>query len=78
MIDNYYYDRQIKQWILQFSNIFAGMKVQTGKGADGNREFIDIPVHYASQDRVVSWINSRQTQNHSFSLPMMTTYMSRN
>jgi hypothetical protein len=51
------------------------MQVQTGKGADGNTEMLHVPIHYASQDRVVSWINSRFTQNHSFSLPMLSTYM---
>jgi hypothetical protein len=75
MIDTYYYDKQIKKWILQFTNIFVGMQVQTGKGADGNTEMLHVPIHYASQDRVVSWINSRFTQNHSFSLPMLSTYM---
>jgi hypothetical protein len=76
MIDTYYYDKQIKKWILQFTNIFVGMQVQTGRGADGKVELLDVPIHYASQDRVVSWINSRFTQNHSFSLPMISTYMS--
>jgi hypothetical protein len=51
------------------------MQVQTGFGANGEIETINVPVHYASQDRVVSWINSRFTQNKSFSLPMMSVYM---
>ena len=76
MIDTYYYDNQIKKWILQFANIFAGMQVKTRMGEDGTVEFIDVPIHYASQDRVVSWINNRFNQNGSFSLPMMSTYLS--
>ena len=76
MIDTYYYDMQIKKWILQFTNIFIGMQVRTGKGEDGERTTLNVPIHYASQDRVVSWINSRFTQSQTFSLPMISTYMS--
>lgn len=67
---------QLKQWILQFSNIFAGLQVETGKGADGQKTRITVPINYATQDRAVAWITNRFTSSASFALPMMAVHMS--
>lgn len=75
MIENYYYNKQIKRWILQFANIFAGMKVMTGKDANGNINEIDVPIHYGSIDRVVAGIGTGFTQNKPLTLPMMSCYL---
>lgn len=71
MIDFFYYEGQLRSYLLQFCNIFAGLKVQTGKGECGEEEFITVPIVIGSKDRVVAAINAGNTQNKPFALPAM-------
>lgn len=72
----YHYEERIRNYILQFMAVFAGMKVRVGKLDD--RESALIPVHltYGAKDRVVASIFSDNTQNKPIRLPAMSTYMS--
>lgn len=71
MIPFYYYDGQIRKYLLQFCNIFAGLKVQTGKGECNEPEFMTVPIRVGSKDRVVAALEAGNTQNKPLSLPMM-------
>lgn len=75
MINFYHYEGQIRGYLLQFCNIFAGLKVQTGKGECDEPEFITVPITIGSRDRVVAALQAGNTQNKSFSLPMMAANM---
>lgn len=75
MIANYYYNAQLKTYIRQFANIFTGLQVYTGKGADGEVSEIDVPIVYASKDRAVASIGASNTQNRLHTLPIMSCYM---
>lgn len=75
MIDFYMYEGQLRAYLLQFCNIFAGLKVQTGKGECGEDEFMTVPIVVGSRDRVVAALNAGNTQNRPFSLPMMAANM---
>jgi len=57
--------------MLQFCNIFAGLKVKTGKGTCDADEYMTVPIAIGSRDRVVAAIQSGNTQNKPFSLPSM-------
>ena len=76
MINNYFYDAQLRTYLLQFCNIFAGLKVQTGKDACGENEFITVPISVGARDRVVAAIQSGNTQNRAFSVPAMVANIS--
>lgn len=73
-VENYYYNEQIKKWLIQFGNIFHGIVVKTGKRSDNITEFT-VPIKYATTDRVVAAISSRNTQNMLIQLPMNCFYM---
>ena len=76
MINNsYYYNNQLKKWIVSFANIFAGTKVKTGKDGCGEETMLDVPITYSSKDRVVAMLGSKNTQNKQHTLPMMSCYM---
>jgi hypothetical protein len=75
MLTSYYYNKQIKQYILQTANIFTGLIVKTGKGADGNITEIEVPVVYSSKDRVVASIGSGNTQNRLHTLPLLSIFL---
>lgn len=76
MINDFFYEGQLRSYLLQFCNIFAGLKVQTGKGECDVPEFISVPITVGSKDRVVAAINAGNTQNRPFSLPAMAATIS--
>lgn len=71
MIDFYFYEGQLKSYLVQFCNIFSGLKIQTGKGECDEPEFISVPIVIGSRDRVVAAIQAGNTQNRPFALPIM-------
>ena len=75
MINFYYYQGQLRQYMLQFCDIFTGMQVQTGKGECDVPEFITVPIRVGNKDRVVAALESGNTQNKLISLPQMAASM---
>ena len=75
MIDSYFYEGQLRNYLLQFCNIFTGLQVMTGKGECDVPEFISVPVSIGSRDRVVAAIQAGNTQNRPFSVPAMVANM---
>jgi len=73
--DGYYYDQQLKSYILQFMAIFSGLQVQIGKWNDKDERLISVPIHYGAPDRVVAAILADNTQNKPLRLPVMSAYM---
>ena len=72
----YYYNEQIRNYILQFMAVFAGLKVQIGKLDDREAALIPIHLTYGPKDRVVASIFADNTQNKPIRLPAMSVYMS--
>lgn len=75
MIRHYYYNKQIKKFILGFSNIFTGMQVSGGLDGIGNPIMMDVPIRYGSSDRVTAAMATGNTQNKLHTIPMMSCYM---
>lgn len=75
MINNFFYEGQLRSYLVQFCNIFAGLKVQTGKGECDEPEFMSVPITIGSRDRVVAALQAGNTQNRPFSLPIMAASM---
>jgi len=76
MIRHYYYNQQLKKFILGFANIFAGMQVSGGLDGAGNPIQMNVPVRYGSSDRVTAALAAGNTQNKLHTVPMMSAYMS--
>jgi hypothetical protein len=74
MIRHYYYNQQLKKFIVGFANIFTGLKVRTGKDGCGEISELEVPIIYGSRDRVVTAIGASNTQNKQYTLPMMACY----
>ena len=74
-IKHYYYSKQLKQHIVMFANVFAGLTVMTGKNSCGEIDAIQVPITYASKDNVVAHLGSGNTQNKRYTLPMLACYM---
>jgi T4-like virus Myoviridae tail sheath stabiliser len=75
VINHYYFDNQLRQYLLQFVSIFWGLQVQTGKGECDEQQFITVPVVVGNKDRVVAALLAGNTQNRMFSVPHMSAYL---
>lgn len=75
--NTYYYDSQLRNYILQFMAVFAGLKVSVGENDSGDQDrLIYVPIRYGSTDRVVAAIKSDNTTNKPIRLPTMVAYLS--
>ena len=66
----YWYDKQLKRYLVQFMAIFADMQVQVGWNEDKAPRLINVPIYAASKDRVVASIKAENTQNKPIRLPL--------
>lgn len=73
---NYYYDKQFRSYILQFMDLFVGLRVRTGF-RDGVAIDIKVPIIYGSSDRVAAYIMAGQDcdADQQVSLPIMAANM---
>lgn len=70
---DYYYGKQIKNYITQFAQVFSEMYVTVGKNDSGSQSnYIRIPIVYGSPDKVVMAIKSENTQNKMIRVPMFS------
>ena len=76
MKSTYYYDTQLKRYILQFMAIFSGLQVQIGKSNNNPSTLIPVDIHYGTQDRVVASIISSNVQTTPLKLPLMSANLS--
>lgn len=74
-ISHYFYSGQLRDYILQFCNIFSGLQVQTGKGECDEPEMISVTTVVGTKDRVVAALMAGNTQNRVFSLPTMAVHL---
>lgn len=72
ILDTYYYDEQIRSYMVQFAAIFAGLEVVTGWNEDDEPATIHVPIKNAAMDRVVGAIIGENTQNKPIRLPIMS------
>ena len=73
--DGYYYNKQLRSYLLQFMAVFAGMQVQVGKRDDTEPHLIPVYIKNASADRVVADIKSENTQNKPIRLPLLSAQL---
>ncbi len=69
--DGYYYNHQLRNYLVQFMAIFANMEVSVGKLGDVEERLIKVPIKNGSSDRVVADLKASQTQNKPIRLPLL-------
>ena len=75
MIQYYFYESQLRSYMLQFVSIFYGLRVKTGKGECDEEQFISVPVVIGHKDRVVAALMAGNTQNRTISLPTIAVHL---
>ncbi|MCS7316882.1 MAG: tail sheath stabilizer and completion protein [Candidatus Dojkabacteria bacterium] len=73
---DYWYDQQIRNYLIQFTRVFSVFSYAAGTNEDGSKKILPVPARYASTDRMVSAIQRNQSENTMLSVPMFTVYLS--
>jgi len=74
---NFFYDEQIRRFLLQFTRIFSNFQVEYGRNEEGtNHALIRVPVRYGDASRQAQTIIQQNSASAMPSTPMMTFYIS--
>ena len=68
---DYWYDAQLRRYLLQFMRIFSGFKVSEGL-RDGVTHYNKVPVRYADMQRMVAHILTKGSENLVNSTPFIS------
>ena len=68
---NYWYNGQLRKYLLQFMAIFHGLQVQTGRQNCDMASMVPVQITAGAKDRVVAAVGTGNTQNRVFALPIM-------
>jgi hypothetical protein len=72
----FFYDQQIRRFILQFVRMFSHYQVEFGKGRDGTITLYQVPVRYGDSSRQAAAIMKHNSENGIPTAPLMTCYIS--
>ncbi len=75
MPQQFFYDEQIRRFLLQFIRAFSNFQVEYGKDRDGNITLITVPVKYGDATRMVSSIVRENSENKIIPTPMISCYI---
>ena len=72
----YFYDSQIRRFLIQFAKIFSQWNVTRGKDPNGNDIIVRIPVMYGDSSRMASTILANNSASSLPSAPLLTYWIS--
>ena len=67
---DYFYDAQLRRYLLQFMRIFSGFQVAEGV-RNGTTNYNKVPVRYADMQRMVAHILTKGSENMVNSTPFL-------
>jgi T4-like virus Myoviridae tail sheath stabiliser len=74
---NFFYDEQIRRFLLQFARIFNNFEVEYGRNEEGtNHTLIRVPVKYGDWTRQAQTVVQNNSAGFMPSVPQMTFYIS--
>jgi len=74
-LQSFFYDEQIRRFLLQFTRIFSNFQVEYGRDESGAPTYARIPVRYGDASKQASVIMSDNSANKMPNTPMMTFYI---
>jgi hypothetical protein len=74
---NFFYDEQIRRFLLQFARIFNNFQVEYGRNEEGtNHTLIRVPIKYGDWTRQAQTVVQNNSAGFMPSVPQMTFYIS--
>lgn len=74
-MSTFFYDEQIRRYILQFLRIFSDFYIELPPGDDNVRVQKRVPIVYGDMSRMVAQILKNNDQNTSLTAPMFSGYI---
>jgi hypothetical protein len=74
-MQSFFYDEQIRRFLLQFARIFSNFQVEYGRDEEGNPTLLRVPVRYGDSSRQVQTVIQNNSPNSMPSTPMITFYI---
>lgn len=71
----FFYDEQIRRYLLQFTRMFSLFEVEYGRNEQGTKDLIRVPIRYGDATRQAQTIIQQNSANSLPSTPMMTFYI---
>jgi hypothetical protein len=71
----FFYDNQIRRFLLQFAKIFSNWNVTKGKDPNGNDILVRVPIMYGDQSRLVSTVIGNNSASTTPSAPLITYWI---
>jgi hypothetical protein len=76
MAQAFFYDGQIRRFLVQFIRIVSNFDVEFGKDRDGTRTLQRVPVYYGDASRQAQTILRSNSENIMNAVPAMSAYIS--
>ena len=74
-LNSFFYDGQIRRFLLQFQRMFSHFQVEYSLAADGTRTLRQVPVIYGDPQRQVAAILQGNTENAAPTVPCIAYYI---
>jgi hypothetical protein len=74
-MQQFFYDEQIRRFLLQFTRVFSNFSVEYGRDANGAPTLLRVPVRYGDSTRQVSTVMQENSSSALPSTPIMTFYI---
>jgi hypothetical protein len=71
----FFYDNQVRRFLIQFGKIFSNWQVTKGKDPAGNEILVRVPVMYGDSSRQASTIIANNSASNLPSAPLITYYI---
>jgi hypothetical protein len=75
MAQQFFYDGQIRRFLVQFMRIVSGIDVEFGKNSQGVKSLQRVPVYYGDQSRQAAIILKGNSENTLNAVPAMAVYV---
>lgn len=74
-MSEYFYDSQIRRFLIQFAKLFSNHYVTKGKDPSGNDILMRVPIMYGDQSRQGATVLANNSANNLPSAPLITYYI---
>ena len=71
----YFYDNQIRRFLIQFGKIFSSWYVTKGKDPNGNDILMRVPIMYGDQSRQAATVIANNSESNLPSVPLFTYHI---
>lgn len=75
MVQQYFYDAQIRRFLLQFTRIFSNFQVMYGAQGSENETLVRVPVRYGDWSRQAQTVAQENSSSFMPSAPLITFYI---